>query len=87
MDWLRIEQVGAESLAELEALQSAGGITDEDILRRQTVRRVVGDLLDAGLVRPASDGELLRVADELQLGIPEVEVGWRRLLAIEVFGR
>ena len=83
-DWLRIEQLGAETIHEVETLD--GHLTNQHLRRRRLVRHVVRDLIDARLIRPAADGGLLKVAEELELGLPEHETGWRRLLAREVFG-
>lgn len=87
MEWQRLEQVGAEALAEIEASQVAAGMSRDDVRRRQTVRRLVRELIDAQLIRPAAGLELRKVAEDLELRLPEEESGWRQWLAVEVFGQ
>lgn len=87
MEWQRLEQVGAEALAEIEASQVASGMSRDDVRRRQTVRRLVRELIDAQLIRPAAGLELMKVAEALELRLPEEESGWRQWLAVEVFGQ
>lgn len=87
MEWQRLEQVGAEALADIEASQIAAGMSRDDVRRRQTVRRLVRELIDAQLIRPAAGLELRKVAETLELRLPEEESGWRQWLAVEVFGR